>query len=431
MDVGEYRAWLAKQREFRRMALLSRWTLRALPVALGAVDTERNSDAKLALFCVRASIAMAVSGKFKTRETTDAILGADFDIHEVTRGVRTNAEGVPLGQEIEPVSLEVNPTIGGTHTDTTNVADFTHNALANGDYPLWDSFGGNMASFYPDSMTFAVSEMDKEFSEIFGVGIWAGGTPFVLSLGGWGRFTMHSDQHPEWAFWREWYQGFLDGKPLNWELQKEIAEIPGADWELGPKRIAGLIEGIGKKYPTTPQNRADDKPIEISKIEKSAVAQRVKLNREAIALSVAGLLEQIAQHTEYVRGLNNLEPEYRENLLAFLEKLSGKLGELLSELPDQDEDISDEKAGKLAVWLREYKSLMRRELRTYVTPENVTKASVPSGIILICTGIGAAVGGPAGAGVGGFVGNLIAGKVQPGKAVNDMLDGFEQSDDPS
>ena len=244
------------------MALLSRWTLRALPVALGAVDTERNSDAKLALFCVRASIAMAVSGKFKTRETTDAILGADFDIHEVTRGVRTNAEGVPFGQEIEPVSLEVNPTIGGTHTDTTNVADFTHNALAIGDYPLWDSFGGNMASFYPDSMTFAVSEMDKGFSEIFGVGIWAGGTPFVLSLGGWGRFTMHSDQHPEWAFWREWYQGFLDGKPLNWELQKEIAEIPGADWELGPKRIAGLIEGIKWKIVLEHRIRElEDKPI--------------------------------------------------------------------------------------------------------------------------------------------------------------------------
>ncbi len=33
-----------------------------------------------------------------------------------------------------------------------------------------------------------------------------------------------------WSFWREWYQVFLDGKPLDWELQKEVALIPDAEW---------------------------------------------------------------------------------------------------------------------------------------------------------------------------------------------------------
>lgn len=51
-----------------------------------------------------------------------------------------------------------------------------------------------------------------------------------------------------WAFWREWYQGFLDGKPLDWELQKEIALIPDADWDKGPEHISGLIEEIQAKF---------------------------------------------------------------------------------------------------------------------------------------------------------------------------------------
>jgi len=45
-------------------------------------------------------------------------------------------------------------------------------------------------------------------------------------------------------FWRDWYQGFLDGKPLDWGLQRRVALIPDADWEKGPEHIAGKIEEI-------------------------------------------------------------------------------------------------------------------------------------------------------------------------------------------
>ena len=61
------------------------------------------------------------------------------------------------------------------------------------------------------------------------------------------EFLRSLDTKP-WAFWREWYQGFLDGKPLDWELQKEIALIPDADWDKGPERIAELIEEIRARF---------------------------------------------------------------------------------------------------------------------------------------------------------------------------------------
>ena len=62
-----------------------------------------------------------------------------------------------------------------------------------------------------------------------------------------GGFEAFLTKRAEWSFWREWYRGFLDGKPLDWALQKEIALIPDADWEKGPEWIAGKIEVIRKR----------------------------------------------------------------------------------------------------------------------------------------------------------------------------------------
>ncbi|TRD21697.1 hypothetical protein [Palleronia caenipelagi] len=52
---------------------------------------------------------------------------------------------------------------------------------------------------------------------------------------------------PIWSFWARWYDGFLRGEPLDWELQKQIALIPDNDWAKGPAHIARLIEKIEAK----------------------------------------------------------------------------------------------------------------------------------------------------------------------------------------
>jgi len=60
----------------------------------------------------------------------------------------------------------------------------------------------------------------------------------------WSGFKEFSQESPHWSFWRDWYQGFLDGKPLDWELQRRVALIPDADWDEGPAHIAAKIEEI-------------------------------------------------------------------------------------------------------------------------------------------------------------------------------------------
>lgn len=51
-----------------------------------------------------------------------------------------------------------------------------------------------------------------------------------------------------WSFWYEWYQGFLDGTPVDWELQRRVALISDTDLEKGPEHIATLIEEIKAAY---------------------------------------------------------------------------------------------------------------------------------------------------------------------------------------
>ncbi|MBG6154102.1 hypothetical protein IWQ52_001271 [Labrenzia sp. EL_159] len=51
-----------------------------------------------------------------------------------------------------------------------------------------------------------------------------------------------------WSFWTSWYQGFLDGKHLNWELQRRMALIKDQVWEAGPKAVAEEIEKVSAKF---------------------------------------------------------------------------------------------------------------------------------------------------------------------------------------
>lgn len=61
-------------------------------------------------------------------------------------------------------------------------------------------------------------------------------------------FRLFADSEANWSFWREWYQGFLDGKPLDWELQRRVALIDDAVWEAGPAAVAREIEAIRAKF---------------------------------------------------------------------------------------------------------------------------------------------------------------------------------------
>lgn len=49
---------------------------------------------------------------------------------------------------------------------------------------------------------------------------------------------------PVWAFWTQFYENALAGRPQDWPLLHDIALIPEEDWKGGPDRVHPIIEGM-------------------------------------------------------------------------------------------------------------------------------------------------------------------------------------------
>ena len=69
----------------------------------------------------------------------------------------------------------------------------------------------------------------------------------ALSVKELGTEWLEINSDPTWAFWRKWYQGFLDGRPIDWELQSQVALIDDAVWEDGPEAVAQAIREIERE----------------------------------------------------------------------------------------------------------------------------------------------------------------------------------------
>ncbi len=227
----------------------------------------------------------------------------------------------------------------------------------------------------------------------------------------------------DWSFWVEWYEAILNGTPMPWELTHRIAlEVTEGEWEAGQSVVAERIKEIRREWNKT-RGRETQQPMPgPSLAQKQTAAARVASNRDAIALTVVSLLEQLCAYREHVRGLNRLDSEYRDDLLAFIDALSNKLHELVMMLPEKNEAIEPKHGGAFIHWLQECRALVPGVAKRYVAPENVVEAALPTSIILGCTGVGALIGGPVGAGAGGVVGQLISNQMKPGQAAKVLLE---------
>ena len=49
---------------------------------------------------------------------------------------------------------------------------------------------------------------------------------------------------PGWDFWADWYEGYLTGRPLDFDLLEKVALIPDAECEKGDDHVNGIIARI-------------------------------------------------------------------------------------------------------------------------------------------------------------------------------------------
>jgi len=272
------------------------------------------------------------------------------------------------------------------------------------------------ASFWKEvSKDLTAFEEGTDVSAVLGTPLWQSANPFEEL---WQAKQTFLDERPEnWSFWIDWYQRFLDGRPQNWEMLEEVALIDPEDWDKGTAHVNGLIAEIQARYDKD-ENVTLSPAETVSQVEAVNMIARVTLNRDSLVVSIAGVLDQITQYRELVRGNNQMELSTREDLFDFLDELSNQLSELLSQLPTDVGAIASESSEQYVRWLTKFRLFLKSKALKYVDPENVAEAIVPTGIILGSTGIGAMLGQPlAGAAVGG----LITNHMKPVKAAEAIL----------
>jgi hypothetical protein len=154
--------------------------------------------------------------------------------------------------------------------------------------------------------------------------LWYGDPPnwFIAAEVVFQRFWLKKPEN--WDFWLRWWDGVTAGKPLDWDLQKQVALIPRDDWQKGPEHIAALIRNIEAGFAGV-----DDIAL---KAPKPETARYLTQNHLVARMQAQGLAGQIADVIErYARdtGCNDLPDEFQalKSMPAVLLELGRKLAD--------------------------------------------------------------------------------------------------------
>jgi hypothetical protein len=128
------------------------------------------------------------------------------------------------------------------------------------------------------------------------------------------------------------------------------------------------------------------------------------------------------------------EPEKRAELLKFLDDITILAKEIPDLTPDQDKQPTEKQIEKAQTWTYRYLETLKQQSDAFFAPETIARVSFPIGVILICGGIGALLGGLTlgglgifgGASMGTLVGKFITGELKAGSMVQKSIQAMEK-----
>lgn len=101
-----------------------------------------------------------------------------------------------------------------------------------------------------DMMKFLVRQDTESLvdgANLFATPLWLGATPPYEDP--WPKVRQAWEKRGlGWAFWVDWYQAILDGRPQKIEMLTEVALIPSEHWDKGADHVNGIIAGIVDRF---------------------------------------------------------------------------------------------------------------------------------------------------------------------------------------
>jgi hypothetical protein len=206
------------------VAIAARASLRCFPAALKPiVDKRYDSEFLMAARAILTSTASLIA------PTADMIAAAEMSVAPKYK------------RNTSRVSTDAAFFAATATTQSRNSAQNAVNAVISATY----SAGGAAEFVYNSTYRDCTEEVTDQPISIFYNPLWEGKMPAAYT-DAWDLLSKTSE--PDLAFWRNWYRGFLDGAPLDWELQKRVALIPNDVWDQGGGAVAEAIREIETNY---------------------------------------------------------------------------------------------------------------------------------------------------------------------------------------
>ena len=229
-DEAKFEIWLDSQPQEVCATIAARAAARVLPFATHSYMEDATGDLKtIAFITARAILSSGAALKTPASET---LLAA-----------RSACSAIDLALSSRSITNSLSA--GSTFGSPALFAAYSSASLASS---ARSSTNWAARAAKTPALIAAYADTEHPVAELFLLPIWPESTwPDSMQAALEGQYDIFADA-PEYAFWREWYDGLLTGKPLDWELQRRVAVIPDADWEQGPEHIAERIEVIRAKY---------------------------------------------------------------------------------------------------------------------------------------------------------------------------------------
>ncbi|WP_139792632.1 hypothetical protein [Pseudophaeobacter leonis] len=234
-DLKQLESWLTTQDPRMSRAIAARAALRALPalMALGVQTAGKTPDASLLLSRLRATLISGVASScpidmMRTQNSAHA-------------AVAPYAEDSPASATVafaSSANFSASDAASTVYTSARTALSYS---------TLSARYDARSAAF---SAAFSDAERGKdgEASQVFAALLWPNSNDIAQLLQIWETFEARPDPDGIWSFWRDWYRSMLQGTPMDWDLQLQVALIDNAIWEAGPETVAKEISRIRAKF---------------------------------------------------------------------------------------------------------------------------------------------------------------------------------------
>ena len=296
--------WLIERpRRSRRdiaLAITQRAVARVVP-AWGAAMSEpwARSSELTALPILRLTLVSGVARKFPTIEFGAAAAVEAEAAHAVASAAAVDPispnyvvfiDGNIAAPASEVVSAVVSAFAVVANSSATAVAASAAAAARATALAAWPMDSG---SFFEQIRADAV--LLTRNADPFAAPLWSGTSPESFTRAeAQTRTIWQKDDAAVWSFWARWLAGIRSGQQINWDLQRDIALIPDADWQQGPAHMAGLIAKLeAERQNHNDQQDSIENQIALLPSASSAVVTATRVSIAAHRLELPATMDAV------------------------------------------------------------------------------------------------------------------------------------------